>query len=140
VINNGTDVISHVDVRTRGRKFEDMDDYIASFPKDVRHKLEQLRKAIKESAPGAKEAMSYGMPTFKLEGNLVHFAAYERHIGFYPAPSAIVAFKKELSGYKQSKGAVQFPINEPLTLELVKRMVRFRVEENLAKAMEKRKR
>jgi len=117
-----------------------VDEYIASFPKDVQDKLESIRKAIKKEAPDAKEVIGYGMPTFKLEGNLVHFAAYKRHIGFYPAPSAIVAFKKELSRYKQSKGAVQFPIDEPPPIELVKRMVRFRVEENLAKAKKKSKR
>ena len=117
-----------------------MDEYIASFPKDVQDKLESIRKAIKKEAPDAKEVIGYGMPTFKLEGNLVHFAAYKRHIGFYPTPSAIVAFKKELSRYKQSKGAVQFPIDEPPPIELVKRMVRFRVEENLAKAKKKSKR
>ena len=93
------------------RQFKNIDDYIATFPKNVQHTLRELRSVIKESAPEAEETISYGMPTFKLNGNLVHFAAYEKHIGFYPTPSAILAFKEELSIYKQSKGGVQFPID-----------------------------
>ena len=124
-------------MNTSSRQYSSIDAYIAGFPEDTQKVLQKLRQVIQKSAPAASEAISYGMPTFKLEGNLVHFAAYQGHIGFYPTPSAIIAFKKELSGYKQSKGAVQFPIDEPLPLELVKKMVRFRVEENLAKAKSK---
>ena len=100
------------------------------FPENMKTVLQQLRIAIREAAPQAREAISYQMPTFKLNGNLVHFAAHKNHIGFYPTPSAIEAFKNRLSSYKTSKGAVQFPLNEPLPLELVKEMVRFRVKEN----------
>ena len=121
------------------RKFENIDDYIATFPKNVQRTLRELRSAIKESAPEAEETISYGMPTFKLNSNLVHFAAYEKHIGFYPTPSAILAFKEKLSIYKQSKGAVQFPIDGPIPLDIVREMVRFRVKENLTKGARRRK-
>jgi uncharacterized protein YdhG (YjbR/CyaY superfamily) len=113
-------------------KFNTMDEYIASFPKDVRDILESLRRAIRESAPDAEEAISYGIPTFKLNGNLVHFAAFKNHIGFYPTSSGIAAFKKELFRYRQSKGTVQFPIEKPIPFNLVKKIVRHRVKENLA--------
>jgi uncharacterized protein YdhG (YjbR/CyaY superfamily) len=95
--------------------------------------LEDLREAIREVAPQAKEAISYQMPTYKLNGNLVHFAAHANHIGFYPAPSAIIAFKDKLGSFKTSKGAVQFPIDKPLPIDLIKEMVNFRVKENLNK-------
>ena len=91
-----------------------------------------MRKTIKAAAPQAEEAMSYGMPTFKLNGNLVHFAGYTNHIGFYPAPSGISAFKKELSKYKQAKGSVQFPIDDPIPFNTVTKIVKFRVKENLS--------
>lgn len=107
-----------------------IDEYIKKFPEDIQEKLEKLRQVIGESAPDAVEKISYGMPTFYLNGNLVHFAAYSGHIGFYPAPSGIEAFKDELSLYKTSKGAIQFPINEELPLELIKKIVQFRVGEN----------
>ena len=115
------------------KRFETIDGYIATFPKNVQYILEEMRKVIKESAPESEETISYGMPTFKLRGNLVHFAAYKNHIGFYPTPSGIEAFKEDLSPYKSSKGAVQFPIDKPIPFELVKKIVIFRVEENLAK-------
>lgn len=115
------------------RRFKTMDEYIAAFPQNVRDILERLRRIIKESAPQSEETISYGIPTFKLNGNLVHFAAFKNHIGFYPTPSAIVAFKKELSLYKQAKGSVQFPINQPIPFDLVKKIVRYRVKENLDK-------
>jgi uncharacterized protein YdhG (YjbR/CyaY superfamily) len=124
--------------RARGQ-FKNIDDYIATFPKNVQHKLNELRSAIKESAPEAEEAISYGMPTFKLNGNLVHFAAYKRHIGFYPTHSGILAFEEKLSVYKHSKGAVQFPIDGPIPLDMVREMVRFRVKENLTKGVRTRK-
>jgi len=121
------------------RQFKNIDDYIAMFPKNVQHKLNELRSAIKESAPEAEEAISYGMPTFELNGNLVHFAAYKRHIGFYPTHSGILAFEEKLSVYKHSKGAVQFPIDGPIPLDMVREMVRFRVKENLTKGVRRRK-
>lgn len=111
--------------------FKTIDEYIATFPKNVQTILEELRQAIRESAPKAEEAISYQMPTFKLKGNLVHFAAYKNHIGFYPTPSAIEAFKGELADYEASKGAVRFPVDKPIPFDLVKRIVRFRVKENL---------
>jgi uncharacterized protein YdhG (YjbR/CyaY superfamily) len=110
-----------------------LDEYIGSFPKNVRDILAELRRVIRESAPEAEEAMAYGIPTFRLKGNLVHFAAFKNHVGFYPTPSAIEAFKKELSQYKQAKGSVQFPLDTPIPFELVKRIVKFRVKENESK-------
>jgi uncharacterized protein YdhG (YjbR/CyaY superfamily) len=95
--------------------------------------LEKLRRAIKETAPYAVEAISYQMPAFKLKGNLVWFAAYEKHLGFYPKPSGIEAFNTELAPYKTSKGAIQFPLDKPIPLDLVRRIVAFRVKENLKK-------
>jgi uncharacterized protein YdhG (YjbR/CyaY superfamily) len=115
------------------RHFKTMDEYIASFPKDVQDILKSLRRVIKESAPQAEEAISYGIPTFKLNGNLVHFAAFKNHIGFYPTSSPIAAFKKDLSPYELSKGTVRFPIDRPIPFGLVKKIVRYRVKENLVK-------
>lgn len=114
-------------------KFENIDDYIATFPENVQEIMGKMRKVIHEAAPEAKEAISYGMPTFKLNGNLVHFAAYKKHIGFYPAASGIAAFEDELSNYKHAKGSVQFPLDQPVPYDLVKRIVTFRVKENLEK-------
>ena len=107
-----------------------MDQYIAIFPRDVREVLQELRRVIRESAPRAEETISYGIPAFKLNGNLVHFAAWKNHIGFYPGSSAIEAFKDQLSTYKQAKGSVQFPLDKPVPFDLVKRIVKFIVEEN----------
>ncbi len=115
-----------------------IDEYIAQFPPLVQEMLEAMRKVIKEAAPEAEEKISYQMPTFALHGNLVHFAAYKNHIGFYPAPRGIEAFKDELSGYKGAKGSVQFPIDKPLPYELIGRIVRFRVEENKKQAEAKK--
>lgn len=115
-----------------------IDEYIAGFPKEVQKKLEELRATIKKAAPKAEEKISYAMPTFALNGNLVHFAAYKNHIGFYPAPRAIEEFKKELAKYEGSKGTVQFPIDEPIPLTLITKMVKFRVAENLAKVEKKK--
>lgn len=113
------------------RKFRDIDEYIQSVPPEVQSILEQLRRIIHENAPLAEEAIRYGVPTFRLNGNLVHFAAYTHHIGFYPSPSAIVAFDKELAPYKHAKGTVQFPLDQPIPSDLVKRIVQYRVKENL---------
>jgi len=109
----------------------DVDDYIAGFPEDVREVLEKLRATIREAAPRAEEAIKYQIPTFTLNGNLVHFAAFARHVGFYPTPDAIVAFKDELSRYPSAKGSVQFPLDRPIPFGLVKRIVRFRVKQAL---------
>ena len=118
------------------KRFETIDEYIATFPQNVQDILEELRQTIQNSAPDAKEAISYQIPTFKLNGNLVHFAAFKNHVGFYPTPSAIEAFKKELSPFKTSKGTVQFPLNKPIPFDLVKKIVRFRVKENESKRRE----
>jgi len=113
-------------------RFETIDDYIRTFPPDVRARLEGMRQTIRKAAPGATEAISYQMPTFKLDGkNLVHFAAWKDHIGFYPTPSGTSAFAKELAPYGSAKGSVRFPMDKPLPLGLVARMVRFRVRESL---------
>jgi uncharacterized protein YdhG (YjbR/CyaY superfamily) len=117
-------------VRESRTKFETIDEYIATFPQNIQHTLEELRQAIRDSAPEAKEAISYQIPTFKLNGNLVHFAAFKNHIGFYPTSSGISQFKKELSHYEISKGTVRFPINKPIPLDLIKKIVKFRVKEN----------
>ena len=113
--------------------FTSIDEYIAAFPEETQKILEELRAVIKAAVPEAKEKISYQMPTFDLNGNLVHFAAFKNHIGFYPTPSGIEAFKQELSGYAGAKGSVQFPINQPLPLGLIRRIVEYRVAENKAK-------
>lgn len=117
--------------------FETIDEYIAEFPADVQKKLKDIRATIKKAAPKAEEKISYAMPTFALHGNLVHFAAYKSHIGFYPAPSGISNFKEELSKYETSKGAIQFPLDKPIPLTLVSKIVKFRVAENLENAKRK---
>lgn len=111
-------------------KINDIDNYIKSYPKDVQAILEKVRAAIKKSAPMAEETISYRIPTFKLNGNLVHFGAFKNHIGFYPTSSGIAKFKDVLSGYKCSRGAVQFPIDKPMPLRLISKIVAFRVSEN----------
>lgn len=117
-----------------------IDAYIAAFPDDVQAILQQIRRAVHEVAPEATEAIAYGMPTFKLHGNLVHFAAFKNHIGFYPVPSGIEAFQEELAAYKQGKGSVQFPLNRPMPYDLIRRIVEFRVRENTARAAAKNRR
>ena len=107
-----------------------IDDYIASYPPEVRARLAKVRATIRRHAPGAEERMSYGIPTFFLDGNLVHFAAFARHIGLYPGPSGIAAFQDALSRYKSAKGSVQFPHDEPLPLDLIADIVKFRVAES----------
>jgi uncharacterized protein YdhG (YjbR/CyaY superfamily) len=115
-----------------------IDEYILQFPLEVREILNSLRRVIKESAPEAQEKISWQMPTYVLHGNLVHFAAHKNHIGFYPGPSGIETFKNELSEYKNSKGAVQFPIGKPMPYELVSRIVKFRVAENTEEKLKKK--
>jgi uncharacterized protein YdhG (YjbR/CyaY superfamily) len=107
---------------------ENIDSYIAEFPSNVQKSLKHLRKLIKKLVPTATETIKYGMPTFVLQGNLVHFAAYQHHIGFYPAPDVITHFEKQLKPYQTSKGAIQFPINEPLPYELIEQMVIYRLK------------
>jgi len=110
-----------------------IDEYISTFPKEIQIVLEELRQVIRESAPEAEEAIRYQMPTFRINGNLVHFAAHKNHIGFYPTPSAIERFKGKLSAFVTSKGAVHFPLSELIPFDLVKEMVEFRVNENMSK-------
>lgn len=114
--------------------YDNIDEYIKQFPPETQLVLNELRQLIAETAPQAQEKISYQMPTFYLKGNLVHFAAYKNHIGFYPTPSGIAKFQKELSLYKGAKGSVQFPLGKPLPLELIRAIVEFRVSENLKNA------
>ncbi|NYT04378.1 MAG: hypothetical protein GKC00_06715 [Candidatus Methanofastidiosa archaeon] len=119
---------------------KDIDDYIKDFPKEVQTRLKKIRETIKEVAPDAEEKISYGMPTFTLKGNnLVHFAAYNKHIGFYPTPSGIEKFKDDISVYAWSKGAVQFPLDKPVPYDLIREIVAFRVKENLDYSKSKNK-
>lgn len=110
-----------------------IDAYIAGFPADVQAILEEVRRTIRDAAPKAEETINYQIPTFKLNGNLVHFAAYKNHIGFYPAPSGIEALKDALSAYESAKGSVKFPLDKPIPYDLVRQITAFRVAENLAK-------
>ena len=114
-----------------------IDEYIAQFPKEVQVLLEKMRTIIHKAAPKAEEAMAYGIPTFKLNGNLVHFGGYKSHIGFYPAPSGIEEFKKELAKYEGSKGTIRFPLDKPLPATLITQVVKFRVAKNLGKVKKK---
>ncbi len=112
--------------------FTTIDEYIAGFPADIQKKLQEIRRVIHETAPEASEKISYQMPTFYLNGNLVHFAAFKKHIGFYPTPSGVEAYP-ELMQYKTGKGTLQFPLDQPIPYELIRRVVEFRVKENLTK-------
>ncbi|HVO76173.1 MAG TPA: DUF1801 domain-containing protein [Ignavibacteriaceae bacterium] len=123
---------------SRKDKFQTIDEYIKAFPEDMQKILRKIRETIKETAPGAEETISYQIPTFKLNGNLVHFAGYKNHIGFYPAPSGTEAFKKEIAVYRSGKGSIQFPLNRPIPLSLIKKIVKYRVKENLAKTKPKK--
>jgi uncharacterized protein YdhG (YjbR/CyaY superfamily) len=116
---------------------ETMDEYIAGFPKNIQTILKKIRATIRKAAPNAEEAIKYQIPTFVQNGNLVHFAAYEHHIGFYPTSKAIVKFKKELSPYEQSKGTIRFPLDKPIPLDLIGRIAKSRVQDNLRKAKAK---
>ncbi len=115
------------------KKYEDISEYIANYPKDVQLLLKKVRATIKKAAPKAEEAISYGIPTYKLNGNLVHFGAFKDHVSFFPTASGTAAFKKEISKYKVTKGTIQFPLDKPLPLGLITKIVRFRVKENLKK-------
>jgi len=116
-----------------------IDEYIADFPRDVQEILEKIRVTIRIAAPDAEETIKYRMPTFTLKGNLVYFAAFKKHIGFYPVPTGIEAFKSELSAYEGGKGSVKFPLDRPIPFDLISRIVKFRVKENLERAKMKRK-
>lgn len=126
-------------MRTKQTSPKDIEEYIARFPEDIQEILEKLRMTIREAAPEAEERISYQMPTFALKGNLVHFAAHKSHIGFYPTPSGIEEFEKELSPYVGGKGSVKFPLDQPIPYDLISKIVRFRVKENLERAEKKEK-
>ncbi len=115
------------------------DQYIAGFPPDVQEILKKIRMTIRKAAPNAQETIKYRIPTFTLKGNLVHFAAFKKHIGFYPTPTGTAKFKKELSVYEGAKGSVQFPLDKPIPFDLIRRIVKFRVKENLERAEAKGK-
>lgn len=116
-----------------------IEEYISGYPTQVQEILRAIRSLIREIVPEAQEKISYQMPTFVLHGNLVHFAAFTNHIGFYPTPTGIEEFKKDLSVYKQGKGSVQFPLDQPIPYDLIRRIVEYRVQENIRKAKEKNK-
>ena len=116
-----------------------IDDYISGFAPEIQRLLKQVRNTIRKAAPKAQETISYGIPAFMLEGPVVYFAAFKHHIGFYPTSSGTRAFKKELSSYKGAKGSVQFPLDQPMPLNLIAKMARFRVKENLERARAKSK-
>ena len=115
-------------------RFSSIDEYIATFPEEIQTTLQEIRKTVKAAAPDAEEKISYQMPTFFLKGNLVHFAAFKNHIGFYPTPSGVEAFKEEIARYQGAKGSIRFPLDEPMPLDLITRIVKMRVAENLKKA------
>ena len=121
-------------MRTNQTTPRDIDEYIAGFPNDVQEILEKIRMTIRKAAPDAEETIKYQMPTFPLKGNLVHFAAFKKHIGFYPAPRGIETFKDELSVYEGVKSTVRFPLAKPIPFDLISRIVKFRVKKNLERA------
>jgi uncharacterized protein YdhG (YjbR/CyaY superfamily) len=120
------------------RQSKTIDEYINRFPDDVQKLLNQVRQTIREAAPEAEETINYQMPTFRLNGNLVHFAAFKNHIGFYPTPTGIEAFTEELSAYEGAKGSVKFPMDQPLPLALIRRIVEYRVKENVERKQKKK--
>lgn len=123
----------------KGKTPSDIDEYINGYPDEIREPLRKIREAIRSAAPNAKEKISYRMPSYTLNGMLVYFAAHTSHLGFYPLTSAIAAFRDELEPYKTSKGTIQFPYNKPLPVRLIKKIIRFRVMENNARAELKNK-
>jgi uncharacterized protein YdhG (YjbR/CyaY superfamily) len=126
-------------MKTNQSGSQKIDAYIAGFPEDVQLILEKIRLTIRKAAPDAEETINYGIPTFTLNGNLVHFAGFKKHIGFYPTPSGIEKFKKELSIYAGAKGSVQFPLDKPIPYGLIGKIVKFRVHEILERAAAKGK-
>lgn len=119
--------------------FTTIDEYIRLSPPEVQERLQAIRQIVHEEAPSAEEAIKYKMPSFVLHGNLVHFAAFKAHIGFYPTPTGTEAFAKEIAHYQHAKGSIQFPLDEPLPLDLIRAIVRFRVQENESRHAEKTK-
>jgi len=119
---------------------KNIDEYIAGFPHHVQEILRKIRVTIKRAAPDAEEAIRYQMPTFRLEGNLVHFAAFKKHVGLYPTPSGTERFREELSSYETGKGSIRFPLDQPIPYDLIAKIARFRVKENLERAEARRKR
>ena len=126
-------------MKTDQRTPQTIDEYIAGFPPEIQVILEKVRTTIRKAAPGAEETIKYQMPTFTLKGNLVHFAAFKKHIGFYPVPTGIEKFKKELAVYEGGKGSIRFPLDQPIPYGLISRIVKFRVQENVARAQAKGK-
>ena len=126
-------------MKTASGSPSNIDEYIASFPRDVQAVLNEIRNTIRKAAPDADEALKYRIPTFVLHENLVHFAAFKNHIGFYPTPSGVEAFKQELSRYEGAKGSVQFPIDKPMPLKLIERIVKFRAKEARGKSAARKK-
>ena len=126
-------------MKTNQSRSPKIDAYIAGFPEDVQQILEKIRTTIQKAAPNAEETINYGIPTFTLKGNLVHFAGFKKHIGFYPTPTGIEKFRKELSVYEGAKGSVQFPLDKPIPYGLISKIVKFRVKENLERAAAKGK-
>jgi uncharacterized protein YdhG (YjbR/CyaY superfamily) len=126
-------------VKTDETTPQDIDEYIASFPKDIQEILEKIRMTIRKAAPGAEEAIKYRLPTFTLRGNLVHFGAFKKHIGFYPTPTGTEKFRNELSVYEGAKGSIRFPLDKPIPYDLISKIVEFRVKENLERAEAKGK-
>jgi uncharacterized protein YdhG (YjbR/CyaY superfamily) len=120
-------------MQTKNKGPKTIDEYISLFPKEIQDILNKIRLTIKGMVPKAQETISYGIPTFKLNKNLVHFAAFKNHIGFFPTSSGVLAFKKELASYETSKGTIRFPIDKPIPYDLIKRIVKFRMKENLGK-------
>jgi uncharacterized protein YdhG (YjbR/CyaY superfamily) len=127
-------------MKTESTPPKNIDEYIAGFPANVQRILQEIRSIIRTAAPNAEEAIKYRMPTFVLNGNLVHFAAFEKHIGFYPTPSGIEEFKDELSAYQNAKGSVQFPLDKPVPFSLIRKIVKFRVKETREKRAAKARR
>ena len=118
-------------------RFNSIDEYVATFPEEIQAVLQTIRETVRAAAPDAQEKISYQMPTFFLKGNLVHFAAFKHHIGFYPTPSGVDAFKEEIARYQSAKGSIRFPLDEPMPLDLITRIVKMRMADNLKKAASK---
>ena len=121
-------------MNTESNLNQTVDDYIAGFPDEIQAILVQIRSIIRETVPDAEEVISYQMPTYRLNGNLVHFAAFKHHIGFYPTPTGVEAFKDEVEPYQHAKGSIRFPLDEPIPYDLIRKIVEFRAKENLDKA------
>lgn len=134
LLPNSVLLVESVKMKSDEKAVDTIDGYIAGFPPDVQKVLQKVRATIRKAAPAAEEAIKYRIPTFILHGNLVHFAAFKKHVGFYPAPSAIEKFKAELEGYEGAKGSVQFPLDQPLPFGLITRIVKFRVRESTERA------